>query len=77
MLTNLRELLLFDNGISVLPWELGTLYQLETLGLEGNPASETFKTLLQKEGTPAVIAYLRDNAPGKILIIAIFIPCRS
>ncbi|CAG8441253.1 6977_t:CDS:10 [Diversispora eburnea] len=61
MLTNLKELLLFDNNIVTLPYELGTLYQLETLGIEGNPISEAIKSLLQKEGTTAVISFLRDN----------------
>ncbi|KAJ1854760.1 Glucose-repressible alcohol dehydrogenase transcriptional effector [Coemansia sp. RSA 638] len=57
----LRELLLFDNQISDLPCELGTLYQLETLGLEGNPLQDDIKGLLQKEGTRALIEYLRDS----------------
>ncbi|CAG8501267.1 11503_t:CDS:2 [Acaulospora colombiana] len=61
MLTNLRDLLLFDNNLVSLPYELGTLYKLETLGIEGNPISDLFKNLLQKEGTSAVISYLRDN----------------
>ncbi|KAJ2347089.1 Glucose-repressible alcohol dehydrogenase transcriptional effector [Coemansia erecta] len=57
----LKELLLFDNQISDLPCELGTLYQLETLGLEGNPLQDDIKGLLQKEGTRALIEYLRDS----------------
>ncbi|CAG8480962.1 1422_t:CDS:2 [Funneliformis mosseae] len=61
MLTNLKELLLFDNMLVTLPFELGTLYQLETLGLEGNPINETIKSILQKDGTSAVIHFLRDN----------------
>ncbi|CAG8585120.1 1200_t:CDS:2 [Acaulospora morrowiae] len=61
MLTNLRDLLLFDNNLVSLPYELGTLYKLETLGIEGNPINDSIKNLLQKEGTPAVISFLRDN----------------
>ncbi|KAI9500577.1 Endonuclease/exonuclease/phosphatase [Coemansia spiralis] len=57
----LRELLLFDNRITDLPCELGTLYQLETFGLEGNPLQDDLKGLLQKEGTRALIEYLRDS----------------
>ncbi|KAJ1972122.1 Glucose-repressible alcohol dehydrogenase transcriptional effector [Dimargaris xerosporica] len=64
MLTRLKELLLFDNLIQTLPFELGTLYNLEMLGLEGNPIQDPFKSLLQKEGTHAALAYLRDNAPA-------------
>jgi CCR4-NOT transcription complex subunit 6 len=47
------------------PSELGTLYQLETLGLEGNPIQADLNNLLMKEGTHAVIVSLRENAPGK------------
>jgi CCR4-NOT transcription complex subunit 6 len=68
MLTNLKELLLFDNLLVNLPCELGTLYQLETLGLEGNPINETIKSMLQKEGTTAVIQFLRDHCQGMFSI---------
>ncbi|PVU95672.1 hypothetical protein BB559_002641 [Furculomyces boomerangus] len=60
----LKELLLFDNRITELPFELGNLYQLETLGLEGNPTADHIRQLLQKDGTRAVIEYLRDVAPA-------------
>ena len=63
MLTRLRDLLLFDNNLSSLPPELGTLHQLETLGVEGNPLQDSLRTLIQKEGTSAMIAYLRDSCP--------------
>ncbi|KAJ2865051.1 Glucose-repressible alcohol dehydrogenase transcriptional effector [Coemansia erecta] len=59
---NLKELLLFDNQITDLPCELGTLYRLDTLGLEGNPLQDDLKGLLQKEGTRALIEYLRDSS---------------
>ncbi|CAG8619762.1 35856_t:CDS:10 [Gigaspora margarita] len=61
MLTNLRDLLMFDNMIVNLPFELGTLYHLETLGLEGNPINDAIKSILQKEGTGAVVSFLREN----------------
>ncbi len=63
MLTSLRELFLFDNNLVTLPPELGTLHQLEMLGIEGNPMQENLRTLFQREGTSAVIAYLRDSCP--------------
>lgn len=64
MLTELKELYLFDNRLSVLPPELGTLYQLRTIGIEGNPLLDpTSRELVQKDGTPALIAYLRDTCP--------------
>ncbi|SNX85106.1 related to CCR4 - transcriptional regulator involved in carbon catabolite repression [Melanopsichium pennsylvanicum] len=63
MLTSLRELFLFDNNLVTLPPELGTLHQLEMLGIEGNPLQDNLRTLFQREGTSAVIAYLRDSCP--------------
>lgn len=63
LLTGLRDLFLFDNHLSSLPAELGTLHQLETLGIEGNPLPENMRSLLEKDGTPALIAYLRDSCP--------------
>ncbi|KAI8855032.1 Endonuclease/exonuclease/phosphatase [Chytridium lagenaria] len=64
LLVSLRELLLFDNQLTFLPPELGSLFQLEILGLEGNPLSEPILSLIQKEGTTAVVTYLRENIPA-------------
>lgn len=63
LLTHLQELFLFDNHLTSLPAELGTLHHLETLGLEGNPLPENIRSLLEKEGTTALISYLRDSCP--------------
>ncbi|KAG8906707.1 Glucose-repressible alcohol dehydrogenase transcriptional effector [Tulasnella sp. 403] len=63
MCTSLRELLLFDNLLETLPPQLGTLHQLVMLGLEGNPMQQNYRAILQKDGTPALIAYLRDSCP--------------
>ena len=63
LLTSLKELYLFDNHLTTLPYQLGTLYQLQTLGVEGNPLDSTMKIMVQEQGTPALIAYLRDNCP--------------
>lgn len=63
LLTSLRELLLFDNKISTIPSEFGSLYQLEFLGLQGNPLAEPLKNVLFSEGTMALIHYLRDSCP--------------
>lgn len=63
MLTELRGLFLFDNCLTVLPPELGTLYQLEMLGIEGNPLQENLMSIIQHEGTQALIAFLRDSCP--------------
>lgn len=61
MLTSLKELYLFDNHLSNLPAELGSLHQLQTLGIEGNPMDMTLKHMVQEQGTPALIAHLRDT----------------
>jgi CCR4-NOT transcription complex subunit 6 len=63
MLTKLKELYLFDNHIASIPPELGTLHQLQTLGIEGNPLEPSLKAIVQKEGTPALISFLRDSCP--------------
>lgn len=63
MLTQLKELYLFDNQIVALPPELGSLHQLQTLGVEGNPLDTSLKTIVQKDGTPALISFLRDSCP--------------
>ncbi|KAL8280573.1 hypothetical protein RQP46_006896 [Phenoliferia psychrophenolica] len=63
LLTHLRDLFLFDNHLNSLPAELGTLHLLDTLGIEGNPLPETMRALLEKEGTTALISYLRDSCP--------------
>lgn len=63
MLTTLKELYLFDNNLATVPPELGTLHQLQTLGIEGNPIDPSLKAMVQKDGTPALISYLRDSCP--------------
>lgn len=63
MLTQLKELYIFDNHLTTLPMELGSLHQLQTLGIEGNPLDAQLKALVQKEGTAALVSYLRDSCP--------------
>lgn len=63
MLTQLKELYLFDNHIVTLPPELGSLHQLQTIGVEGNPMDTSLKAIVQKDGTAALISYLRDSCP--------------
>ena len=63
MLTALRALFLFDNQLTILPPEMGTLYQLEMLGIEGNPLQSNLFDIIKKDGTQALIAYLRDSCP--------------
>jgi len=63
MLTQLKELYLFDNHITTIPSEFGSLHQLQTLGVEGNPLDASLKSIVQKDGTPALISFLRDSCP--------------
>ncbi|KAG0147068.1 hypothetical protein CROQUDRAFT_656525 [Cronartium quercuum f. sp. fusiforme G11] len=63
MLTTLQHLFVFDNHLTSLPPELGSLHQLEELGVEGNPLADALLTTIQKEGTPSLVAYLRDSCP--------------
>ncbi|KDQ21881.1 hypothetical protein BOTBODRAFT_150898 [Botryobasidium botryosum FD-172 SS1] len=63
MCTSLKELFLFDNLIETLPPELGSLHQLEMLGIEGNPIQPSLRAIIQKDGTAALISYLRDSCP--------------
>lgn len=63
MLTELRELYIFDNHLTMLPPELGSLFQLELLGAEGNPLQENLMSILQRDGTQALVAFLRDSCP--------------
>ena len=42
----------FDNQLSYLPFELGQLYQLDMLGLDGNPLSDPISSMILKEGSP-------------------------
>jgi CCR4-NOT transcription complex subunit 6 len=63
LLTRLRDLFLFDNHLTSLPPQLGTLHLLDTLGVEGNPLPDTLRSLVEKDGTAALISYLRDSCP--------------
>ncbi|KAL4659817.1 CCR4-NOT transcription complex subunit 6-like isoform X1 [Arapaima gigas] len=61
----LRELLLNNNQLRVLPFELGKLFQLQTLGLKGNPLTQEILSLYQEpDGTRRLLNYLLDNLAG-------------
>ena len=65
MLSNLREFLVFDNQLTTLPAELGALFQLDVLGIEGNPLDETLKSIIVEDGTRELVKYLRDRIAGE------------
>lgn len=63
-----RELLLNQNFLRVLPYELGKLFQLQVLGLQGNPLSKEVMTLYgngESTGTNKLLTYMLDNLQGK------------
>lgn len=63
MCVYLKHLLLFDNQIKKLPDEVGSLFNLEMLGIEGNPLDPEQKTEIMEKGTKALIGKLRESAP--------------
>jgi CCR4-NOT transcription complex subunit 6 len=65
MCVYLKNLLLFDNNIQSLPNELGSLFQLEILGIEGNPLNAVMKQAIMEKGTKALINELRESTPSK------------
>lgn len=62
-----RELLLNHNHLRTLPYEMGKLFQLQLLGLGGNPLSkECIKLYSEANGTQKLITYLLDSLQGKL-----------
>lgn len=69
-----RELLLCHNLIRSLPYEIGKLFHLQILGLQGNPINkECLKIYNEPNGTHKLISFLLDSLAGKSeLIVIIF-----
>jgi hypothetical protein len=65
MLVGLKQFLAFDNQITDLPVEMGALYQLDILGIEGNPLREDYKSMVMEQGSSELIKYLRENSSRK------------
>lgn len=63
MCVYLKKLLVFNNQIRILPNEIGSLYQLELLGIEGNPLDQAQKHAIMERGTKSLIENLREEAP--------------
>lgn len=58
----LRELLLNYNYLRSLPFELGRLFQLQNLGLKGNPLSPDLLAIYNEpNGSQKLLLYLLDN----------------
>ena len=63
-LKSLAVLDLSNNNIQHVPPELGTITQLRSLQLEGNPFRVPRPQILVK-GTQSIMSYLRDRIPSK------------
>jgi CCR4-NOT transcription complex subunit 6 len=63
---SLRELLLNNNFLRVLPYELGKLFKLQVLGLKGNPLTKDIMSLyMEPNGTHKLLTYMMDNLQGR------------
>ncbi|TMW44780.1 hypothetical protein DOY81_010141 [Sarcophaga bullata] len=61
-LIQLRELLLNNNFLRVLPYEIGKLFHLHVLGLGGNPLQKEFLQIYNEpNGTQKLLTYMLDN----------------
>ena len=61
-----RELMLNNNQLRLLPYELGRLINLQVLGLKGNPlASEVLGIYNEPKGTHKLLAYMLDHIHRK------------
>ena len=64
-LTNLTRLFLHRNQLTHIPAELGLLTRLEIFALDGNQKLISPPPAMFKQGTKAILAYLRGLAKGK------------
>ena len=63
------ELLVYNNQLTLLPSELGYLYQCQTLGIEGNPIMEPILSILHSQGSSYIIPFLRDHMISKKILV--------
>ena len=64
-----RELLLNHNQLRVLPYEIGKLFNLQNIGLKGNPLTMEIQSVYSdSNGTLKLLNYMLDNLAGKIPI---------
>lgn len=73
-----RELHLHNNYLRVLPYDLGKLFHLQLLGLQGNPLSKEMLSIYNdNNGTAKLLTYLLDNLQGKSLCLLFVYTLRS
>ncbi|KAK9758843.1 Ubiquitin-conjugating enzyme [Popillia japonica] len=62
ILLKLQELLLSNNQLRILPYELGKLFNLIVLGLQGNPLNKDIMSIYSEpNGTQKLLSYMLDN----------------
>ena len=68
-----RELLLNNNFLRVLPYEIGKLFHLHVLGLGGNPLQKEFLQIYNEpNGTQKLLTYMLDNLSSEYIALKIF-----
>lgn len=61
-----RELLLNNNLLRVLPFEIGKLFQLHILGIHGNPLGKDILSIYNEvNGTSKLLTYMLDSLSSK------------
>uniref|UniRef100_A0A1A9VVJ7 Uncharacterized protein n=1 Tax=Glossina austeni TaxID=7395 RepID=A0A1A9VVJ7_GLOAU len=66
-LSNFLELLLNNNFLRVLPYEIGKLFHLHILGLMGNPLQKEFLSIYNEpNGTQKLLTYMLDNLSSNL-----------
>lgn len=72
--SSFRELHLHNNYLRVLPYELGKLFHLQLLGLQGNPLSKEMLSIYNdNNGTAKLLTYMLDNLQGKCFVISLYL----
>lgn len=70
-----RELLLNNNNLRILPYEIGKLFNLHVLGLHGNPLNKDIMTIYtESNGTHKLLTYMLDNLQGRNIQHIFFYP---
>lgn len=60
------ELMLTNNLLRVLPYEMGKLFHLVILGLQGNPLGKDVMNIYNdSNGTHKLLSYMLDNLSGE------------
>ncbi|GJQ69527.1 putative endonuclease/Exonuclease/phosphatase family [Trypoxylus dichotomus] len=72
ILLKLQELLLSNNQLRILPYELGKLFNLIVLGLQGNPLTKEIMSIYSEpNGTQKLLSHMLDHLQGKWLVYLI------